>query len=110
MTAGGVALGPDGQPIRNEPGAIVVRAYRIMDDGETHVDIGGLVVRPDLVDQVATIGAALAGVTGAEIVKLIMREVYGHDGTRPVSAPAPPADPMADFLKELGDAHDDATK
>lgn len=98
-----------GAPIRNDPGTVVIRAYRIMDDGVTHVDIGGLLVRPDLVEQVATIGAALAGVTGAEMVKLIMREVYGHDGTRPPVGAAPSSDPMTDFLKELGDAHDDAT-
>lgn len=109
MSASGIPLGADGQPIRNDPGAIVVRAYRIMDDGVTHVDIGGLLVRPDLVEQVATIGAALAGVTGAELVKIIMREVYGHDGTRPPGPPAPPADPMADFLREMGNAHDDPT-
>lgn len=100
---------PAGAPILNDPGAVVVRVYRVQDDGLTFVDIGGALVNPKLVARVAEIQASLSGVLGAEIVKAIMLEVYGHTGAPPVdptetaTAPLPPAprDFIGDFLKEL---------
>lgn len=101
---------PTGAPIRNDPGAVVVRVYRVQDDGLTFVDIGGALVNPALVARVAEIQASLSGVLGAEIVKAIMFEVHGHTGApAPTAAPSaeptepapPPRDFIGDFLKEL---------
>ena len=105
MMTSGIPTDPAGTPIRNDPGAVVVRVYRVQDDGLTFVDIGGALVNPKLVDRVAEIQASLAGVLGAEIVKAIMLEVYGHTGTAPAAEQAetatPPRDFIGDFLKEL---------
>lgn len=101
---------PAGTPIRNDPGAVVIRVYRVQDDGLSFVDIGGALVNPKLVARVAEIQASLAGVLGAEIVKAIMLEVYGHTGAptptdQTETAPLPPAprDFFGDFLQELDD-------
>lgn len=96
---------PSGAPIRNDPGAVVVRVYRVQDDGLTFVDIGGALVNPTLVARVAEIQASLAGVLGAEIVKAITFEVHGHTSAAPPAEPTeptpPPRDFIGDFLKEL---------
>lgn len=105
-----IPMDPNGDVIHNDPGAVVVRVYRVDDDGLALIDIGGALVAPRFVQCVADIQASLGGVLGAEIVKAIMREVYGHTGA-PTPAAAPPAEPtetappprdfIGDFLKEL---------
>lgn len=114
MMASGVPTDHDGNPIRNDPGAVVVRVYRVGEDGLTLHDIGGALVAPYQVNRIDDIQAALAGVLGTEIVKAIGRDVYGPVWPCGERAPASAAshDFIGDYLKELGNAtkHDDATK
>lgn len=105
MMDSGIPTDPDGNVIANDPGAVVVRVYRVQPDGRTLRDIGGALVAPDYVNRVRQIAAALAGVLGTEIVRLVTADVHGAGETPAADTvqPPPPDDLWADFLKELGD-------
>lgn len=105
MMGSGIPTDPAGNPIPNDPGAVVVRVYRVQPDGRTLRDIGGALVAPGFVDRVQQISAALAGVLGTEIVRLVTADVHGAGETTATDTiqPPPPDDLWADFLKELGD-------
>lgn len=104
MMDSGIPTDPTGTPIANDPGAVVVRVYRVQPDGRTLRDIGGALVAPGYVNRVRQIAAALAGVLGTEIVRLVTADVHGAGETFiDNTLPPPPDDLWADFLKELGD-------
>jgi hypothetical protein len=44
MMDSGIPTDPTGTPIANDPGAVVVRVYRVQPDGQTLRDIGGALV------------------------------------------------------------------
>jgi len=50
MMDSGIPTDPDGNVITNDPGAVVVRVYRVQPDGRTLRDIGGALVAPDYVN------------------------------------------------------------